>query len=545
MSRNEIYPFGEFPGIKIPRSKINKPNTHKTTFNIGKLVPIYCNQVLPGQTVEMDMNSFIRLATPITPTMDELIADVYFFFVPNRFCWQNWEKFLGANPDGSWNQPTTFVPPKVMGISNSTKYAPGDLGSYLGLYPDNIALPLYSSSNAQANSPMAMPIMAYCKVWNDWFRNENVEREIPFTTLGWSTDITVSSRSGNFYTDILYGYGLAPVTKTADIFTRSLPAPQKGASVRIPVDASANSFKASGSFGTGTLNFATNASGTGAPITTGPTSFTSSTSITINPEYLGTINDLRNAFAVQRMLEKDARGGTRYVELLKTHFGVSNGDIRLGRSEYLGGKRFGLNMNQVVQAGGSPDSSSPTPLGSVAGLSVTGDFSSMFTKSFTEHGWLMGFVVTRYKHHTYSQGINRQYFANTRYDFYWPSLANVGEFAVYKKEIYAGSASTPSVNNDVFGYQEAWYQYRYNPNRLSGYMATQVSGSLSVWHYGDLYSSAPSLNTAFMHEEEYQLNRTLAVSSGSSHQFIADFFFNEKDVLPMPLYSIPGLVDHY
>lgn len=545
MSRNATMPFGEVPGVKIPRCKINKPHTLKTTFNAGKLVPIYCNQVLPGQTVEMDLNSFIRMATPITPVMDDLIADVYFFFVPTRFLWSNWERFLGANDLGSWAQTTTYVPPKV-GATGSTirKYDQDDLGAYIGVYPQNVALPILSS--ASDVSPVAFPLTAYMKCWNDWFRNENLEKEIPLPTGNIGISV---NKSNNFYSDIVLGYGLAPVNKTADIFTRSLPAPQKGDSIRIPVNQGplVNSF----SFANGQTGAITNLSvgvnsGTGPATIMTPTSTgTTSGVVNLSSSALGTINDLRNAFAIQRMLEKDARGGTRYIELLKSHFGVSNGDLRLGRSEYLGGKRFGINMNQVVQAGGSADSSSPTPLGSTAGVSVTGDHSSLFTKSFTEHGWLIGVCCVRIKQHTYSQGINRQYFMNTRYDLYWPSLANIGEQAVYKKEIYAGSATTANINKDVFGYQEAWYQYRYNPNRLSGYFATQNSNSLSVWHYGDLYGSAPSLTSDFSHEDKYQIDRTIALSSETSHQFLADFFFNEKDVLPMPLYSVPGLVDHY
>lgn len=550
MNRNSVSPFGEFPGVRIPRSKISKPFTHKTTFNIGKLVPIYCSQILPGQTVEMDLNSFVRMNPAVTPTMDELICDTYFFFVPNRFLWQNWEKFLGANPDGSWTQTTSYVPPKLYAASSSNPiYDQNDAASYLGIYPANVRLVNETQTGYKSMSPLAMPLAAYCKCWNDWFRNENVEKEIPLSSIGLTgNDVRVTAMTNQFYSDIVMGYGLCPVTKTADVFTRSLPAPQKGDSVRIPVNPSLTG--SDGLFRAGNnVEFRMGSQGTSSPWAPVLTSTTYNsgtlTNLSLGLNSLGTINDLRNAFAIQRMLEKDARGGTRYIELLKTHFNVSNGDLTLGRSEYLGGKRFGINMNQVVQNGGSADTQSPTPLGSVAGLSVTGDKSSMFTKSFTEHGWLIGCAVVRIKQHTYSQGINRQFFGNTRYDWYWPSLANVGEFAVYKKEIYMGDASSLTQNDAVFGYQEAWYQYRYNPNRLSGYMATQISGSLNTWHYGDLYAAAPSLNSTFTHEEQYQLDRTLAVTSATSHQFIADFFFNEKDVLPMPLYSVPGLIDHY
>ena len=530
MNRNSVSPFGAAPGIKIPRSKISKPHTHKTTFNIGKLVPIYCQQVLPGQTVEMDMQSFIRLSTPVTPTMDELICDTYFFFVPNRFLWADFEKWLGANPDGSWVQTNTYNAPKLGNTSSTTRvFGPNDAAAYLGIYPPNVAVPALGTTRLFC--PSVLPLRAMCKCWNDWFRNENLEREIPFSTGG---DTGITGATNNFYNDIVMGYGLCPVNKTADVFTRSLPAPQKGDSVRIPL---------------GDMTLFTDGSSqtplyVDSSYVVKSSAASNMSSLNLDPSSLGTINDLRNAFAIQRMLERDARGGTRYIELLRSHFSVSNGDLTLGRSEYLGGKRFGINMSQVTQSGGSPNSGTPTPLGSVAGMSVTGDKSSLFTKSFTEHGWLLGFVVARIKQHTYSQGINRQFFFNTRYDIYWPELCNLGEFAVYKREIYAGSSTSPNLNNNVFGYQEAWYMYRYAPNRLSGYMATQVTGALSTWHYGDLYSSAPSLNTSFSHEEEYQLNRTLAVSGDSSHQFIADFFFNEKDVLPMPLYSVPGLVDH-
>lgn len=531
MNRNATSPFGSVPVANIPRSRISKPHTLKTTFNIGKLVPIYCNQVLPGQTVQMDMSSLVRLATPVTPVLDSIIMDIYWFFVPNRFLWSSWERFLGANDTGSWTQTSTFTPPKIGNTSSTTRvYAPDDLGAYLGVYPANVSIPALGSTLEYC--PMVMPINAYCKVWNDWFRDENFEKEIPFNT---TSNVALTGRVNNFYTDIMMGYGLAPVCKTADVFTRCLPAPQKGTAVRIPAGDQL-------SVHIGSLDFNVNTNSSGVL----STSYTSpSSALALNPSSLGTINELRNAFAIQRLLERDARGGTRYTELLKAHFNVSNGDLTLGRSEYLGGKRFGINMNQVVQTSGlDSNSSDPTPLGNVSGYSVTGDKSSMFTKSFTEHGWLLGVCCTRYDHHTYSQGINPVMFANTRYDFYWPELANIGEVGVKKREIYAGSSTASALNNDVFGYQEAWYQYRYNPNRLSGYMATQVTGSLNVWHYGDLYASAPTLSADFMHETSYQLDRTLAVSSDSSHQFLADFFFMEADTLPMPTYSIPGLVDH-
>lgn len=559
MNRNAEYPFGSTPGIKIPRSKISRPFDCKTTFNAGKLVPFYCKQVLPGQTSEIDISSFIRMMPSVTPTMDNLIADVYFFFVPNRFLWDSWEKFLGANPDGSWAQTITLVPPKIFAISNvNANFGVGDLASYLGLYPVNIRVPYSSSSyNAKDYAPMALPIRAYCKVWNDWFRSENLEKEIPYPKTSTDHTITSGSASGNFYTDILLGRGLAPVAKTADIFTRSLPAPQKGASVHIPV-----SDVFYGTFGISALDgdddpdtpfletkISADLSSSGYRNLRAYTSqayelYNGSALSRLPIDSLGTINDLRNAFAIQRMLERDARGGTRMVELLKSHFAVSNGDLRLGRSEYLGGKRIPINMSQVVQTGGSANPSTPTPQGSVTGISVTGDKSSLFTKSFTEHGWLIGVTCVRIAHHTYSQGVDRQFFANTRYDFYWPEMANVGEFAVYKKELYAGSSTQTNMNNDVFGYQEAWYQYRYSKNLATGYFATQASNSLKVWHYGDEYSSAPTLTAEWLHEGTTEIDRSLAVTSSTNHQFLAEFFVNEKVVLPMPLYSIPGLVDH-
>lgn len=563
MNRNSVYPFGQAPGIKIPRSKMNRPFDHKTTFNAGKLVPIYCKQVLPGQTSEIDLNTFVRLATPVTPTMDNLILDLYAFFVPNRFLWDNFEKFLGANPDGSWTQQQTYVPPKLYAQSNvNTTFGVDDLGSYLGLYPANVRIPYASATLDQTDltkfAPTALPIRAYCKIWNDWFRAEWIEKEIPYSHGNTHHILTSATPTGNFYTDIILGRGLAPVSKTADVFTRALPAPQNGESVRIPV---ADMFD--GYFG---ISDTDDGEPSGTPVNArisapGMTSSSSSVNAKITNEdsasfdnspiisrlpidSLGTINDLRNAFAIQRMLERDSRSGVRYTELLRSHFSVSNGDLRLGRSEYLGGKRIPINMSQVVQAGGSADTSSPTPLGSVAGLSVTGDHSSLFTKSFTEHGWLIICSVVRIAHHTYSQGIDRDKFFNTRYDLYWPELANIGEMAVFKKQLYAGSSTQSKIDESVFGYQEAWYFYRYSPNRLSGYMACQVSGSLNVWHYGDLYSDTQSLTSSWLHEGTTEIDRTLAVPSTTSHQFIADFFINEKVVLPMPLYSIPGLIDH-
>lgn len=562
MNRNESYPFGSVPGIKIPRSKVGRPFDHKTTFNIGKLVPIYCKQVLPGQTSEIDLNSFIRLSTPVTPTMDNLIADVFAFFVPNRFLWDSFEKFVGANPDGSWAPTLPIVPPKLIAASGVTaRFGVDDLASYLGVYPPNVNIPKAGgedNSDVLANSPVALPIRAYCKIWNDWFRASWVEKEIPFPHNSNNHSITSGSASGNFYTDILVGRGLAPVSKTPDLFTRCLPAPQYGDSIHIPV---ADLFN--GTFGISALDGDDEAL---APFLESKIDADLSSSGYRNLrlyndeaheldngsalsrlpyDSLGTINDLRNAFAIQRWQERTGRGGNRYPEILKSHYNVSNGDLRIGKSEYLGGKRIPINMSQVVQSGGSANTSSPTPLGSVAGLSVTGDKSSLFTKSFTEHGWLLVCVCVRIEHHTYGQGIDRDKFFNTKFDLYWPEFCNVGEFAVYKKELYAGDSShSYAQNKEVFGYQEAWYQYRYNPNRLSGYMSPQVSGSLSVWHYGDYYNDRQSLTSTWLHEGTTELDRTLAVTSATTHQFIAEFYFKEKVVLPMPLYSEPGLIDH-
>lgn len=554
MNRNTESHFSVNPiNLDIQRSKFVRPSTHKTTFNAGNLIPIYVDEVLPGDTFKMNMSSVIRMSTPIYPVMDNANMDVYFFFVPNRLVWDHWKEFFGENNSTHWEQPVEYEVPQITAPTGG--WAKGTIADYMGI-PTKI----------ENISVQALPFRAYCKIWNDWFRDQNLKDP---AMISMDETTTAGANTGDYVTNAEKGALPLKVAKYHDYFTAALPEPQKGPEVNIgamggyaPVitrteeitKTAANSkwyieapnvasnqniiatFKMKGTSGNYEAANYVNASN----------SYPNAKFIPINlwadMNVGGTttsINALRQAFAIQRLYEKNARGGTRYIEIIKAHFGVQSPDARQQRSEYLGGTRIPINMDQVVQTSNSGDGI--TPQGNTAAYSLTAFNESMFTKSFTEHGYIIGLCAIRTEH-TYQQGIERFWSRKKMLDYYFPTLANLGEQAILNKEIYAQGNAT---DDEAFGYQEAWAEYRYKPSRVSGAMRSNYQTTLDAWHYADKYSSQPILSSEWIDETSANIDRTLAVQSSTEDQFIADFYFACEATRPMPLYSIPGLIDHH
>lgn len=546
MNRNTESHFSVNPvNIDIQRSQFIRPSTHKTTFNAGDLIPIYVDEVLPGDTFKMKMASVIRMSTPIYPVMDNANLDIYYFFVPNRLVWEHWKEFFGENNTTHWEQPVEYEVPQITAPQGG--WAKGTIADYMGI-PTKV-------SNL---SVQALPFRAYCKIWNDWFRDQNL-KDPAMISLDETT--TQGANSGDYVTNAEKGALPLKVAKYHDYFTSALPEPQKGPEVTIngiggiaPVTTREELTKASG------VNMKFNNSGqyTAISVTKGEaqdvqvggSTYNTTYPVVIEPRNLwadlqqstGTatsINALRQAFAIQRLYEKNARGGTRYTEIIRAHFGVTSPDARQQRSEYLGGTRIPINMDQVIQTSNSGEGI--TPQGNTAAYSLTSFNESMFTKSFTEHGYIIGLAAIRTEH-TYQQGIERFWSRKKMLDYYFPTLANLGEQAILNKEIYAQGNDT---DNEAFGYQEAWAEYRYKPSRVSGAMRSNYQASLDAWHYADEYTQQPILSSSWIDETASNIDRTLSVQSSKEDQFIADFYFQCEATRPMPLYSIPGLIDHH
>nr|WNN13153.1 MAG: major capsid protein [Microviridae sp.] len=556
MNRNVESHFALNPtNIDIRRSTFDRSHTHTTSFDVGDIVPFFIDEVLPGDTFNVVTSKVVRLQTLLTPVMDNIYLDTYFFFVPNRLTWSHWKQFNGENTESAWLPQTEYEIPQIT--------APADTGWTVGTIADYLGVP----TGVPNLSVSALPFRAYALVMNEWFRDENLSDPLVVPV----DDATVAGvNTGTFVTDVAKGGLPYKACKYHDYFTSCLPSPQKGPDVLIPSATSGNypvvtmaqvhdpgGYTISGISANGS-NFIMPSSETylrpvsGSQAGLGNNSnaggFDPTNLWALSSGGLGaSINQLRMAFQIQKLYEKDARGGSRYIEILKSHFGVTSPDARLQRPEYLGGNRIPININQVVQQ--SATASGETAQGTVTGMSVTTDTHSDFTKSFTEHGFVIGVMVARYDH-TYQQGLERFWSRKDRFDYYWPVFANIGEQAVKNKEIYAqGPAKKDSAGNviddQVFGYQEAWADYRYKPSRVSGEMRSQYAQSLDVWHLADDYSALPTLSDSWIREDKTNVDRVLAVTSSVSNQLLADIYIKNRTTRPMPMYSIPGLIDHH
>lgn len=512
--------FSQVPRAEIPRSSFDRSFGHKTSMDSGYLIPFYCDEALPGDTFNLSMTGLARLATPLHPYMDNAYFNTFFFFVPNRLIWDNWQRFMGeqTNPGDS----TDYLIPQV--VSPVGGWAVGSIYDYLGV-PTGVA----------GLSISALWLRAYNLIYNEWFRDQNLQNSV-----------TVAMNDGP---DPQTNYTLLRRGKRHDYFTSCLPWPQKGQSVSIPLGTTAPVVRtgnfiptfAGASNATNSLSFA-NASaniqwGGGASSGSGNISWVDpKLQADLSLATAATINQLRQAFQVQKLLERDARGGTRYTEIIRSHFGVTSPDARLQRPEYLGGGQSNINVHQVAQS--SANASQPTPQGNLAayGTSVMGGHG--FSKSFTEHGVILGLVSVR-ADLTYQRGINRMFSRRGRYDFYWPELSHIGEQAVLSKEIFADGTAG---DNDVFGYQERYAEYRYKPSMITGKLRSGVAQSLDTWHLSQDFAARPVLNSTFI-QENPPFARVIAVPS--EPQFIGDFFFRMRTARPMPVYGVPGLIDHF
>jgi hypothetical protein len=562
LSRNAESRFAVNPThLDISRSRFDRTSTVKTSFNVGDLVPFYVDEVLPGDTFDVSTAKVVRMQPMVAPPMDDLFLDTYYFFVPNRLVWDHWTNLMGENDTTSWYPTVEYSVPQLIS-PHTGGWNIGTIADYFGI-PTGVPR-LYVN---------ALPFRAYAKIVNDWFRDENIVDPAVLTT----GDATVMGSNGDGLTAYELGGKPFVAAKLHDYFSSCLPEPQKGnpvtvpvANVSVPIDIPVTTSNTMvDGLGLNTpamvlMNGPMLAGGLKGYISPKPPDFTLEQDVdedairtisgTMEPfmpanlraignavgsGFATSINELRMAFQMQKLLERDARGGTRYIEMIKSHFGVTSPDARLQRSEYLGGNRIRINVNQIVQQ--SATTTGSTPQGNPVGLSVTHDNADSFTRSFTEHGFVIGLMCARYPH-TYQQGVERFWSRKTRFDYYFPVFANIGEMAVLNKELYATGTDS---DYKAFGYQEAWADYRYKPSRVSGEMRSAATKSLDVWHFADYYNKLPTLSPDWIKEDKKNVDRVLAVSSKVSNQLWADIVINNRTSRPMPLYSVPGLIDHH
>ena len=545
MNRNVESHFSQLPNVDISRSRFDRSSSVKTSFNVGDLVPFYVDEVLPGDTFKIKTSKVVRMQPLVAPIMDNIYLDTYYFFVPNRLVWTHWRELMGENTESAWLPQTEYSVPRVNAPANGWQV--GTIADYMGI-PVGV-------SGIKVN---ALPFRAYALICDEWFRDENLTDPL---NIPLNDGNFLGSNGDNYIKDVVNGGKPFKASKYHDYFTSCLPSPQKGPNVTIPIAQMSDLpvVSTNDSHSGGTTSVRSNVTTTGLIENTGwetygqlgvntPTSgqpvagqfrFTNLWAQGSNALTATSINELRMAFQIQKLYEKDARGGTRYTELLKSHFGVTSPDARLQRPEYLGGNRVPITINQVLQQSATVQGS--TPQGTPTGLSLTSDTNSDFTKSFVEHGFVIGVMVARYDH-TYQQGLNRMWSRKSRFDYYWPVFANIGEQAVLNKEIYAQGTS---IDDEVFGYQEAWADYRYRPNIVTGEMRSQAEKTLDVWHLGDDYLQLPSLSDSWIREDKSNVDRSLAINSSVSNQLWADIYIQNICTRPMPMYSIPGLIDHH
>lgn len=579
MNRNVESHFSELPAAEIQRSTFDRSSSYKTSFNVGDLIPFYVDEVLPGDTFDVTTAKVVRSQTMLTPVMDNIYLDTYYFFVPNRLVWKHWKEFCGENTEGAWAPTVEYTIPTI---------APPEGGFAVGTLADYMGLPVGVTWDAADElSPSALPFRAYALICNEFFRDQNLSDPllIPMDDAN-----QTGVNTGNYISDVANGGKPFKAAKYHDYFSSALPAPQKGQPVGIPVTVPG--------FNGGSFPVVTNANTT-LPASAYPMMFgifnqtfdktnpsvlntwtnvgggvsvpwTLAQNDTDNPTYQNfsnaqnttahlyplnletvipdqgvsgssevsfSVNELRLAFAYQRYLESIARSGSRYTELLLGLFGVKSPDSRLQRPEYLGGNRIPINVNEVTNT----TQSEQDFLGDLAAKSQTGDVNHDFIKSFTEHGYLIGVMVARYDH-SYAQGLQKFWTRKTFTDFYNPKFAHLGEVPIYQAEIYAKDNFT---KERIFGYQEIWADYRYRPNMVTGEMRPGVQNSLDFWHLADFYEEVPTLSDGWIREDKTNVDRVLAVTSSVSNQFWADIYVQNKCTRCMPMYSVPGLIDHF
>lgn len=572
MNRNNEAHFNQIPKTYVSRSRFKRDQNVKLTFDAGKLIPFYVDEVLPGDTFSVDTIGLVRMTTPIVPVMDNSYLDVYYFFVPNRIVWDNWKEFCGENTAEAWAQREVYSVPQInIGVGTIDKSqktqtkanatpAENSILDYMGI-PTKI-------NTGEVNNKLsinALPVRGYVKIWNEWFRDQNLDDPVPELTGDDPVDNNAHTGTGWTQTKLnelaIIGDECLPVNKFHDYFTSCLPAPQKGPEVTIQMTGNAPIYWADRDNNPLTIQELKN---NGLWTDTGYLSRTLNKMMTQdynettekaravlgsqgNGTKLGdrmtadlssvtaaTINELRQAFAVQHYYEALARGGSRYREIIRSVFGTLISDKTVQIPEYLGGGRYMINVSQVIQT----SESGKTPQGNPGAVSVTPFSENSFTKSFEEHGFVIGVCCVRHDR-TYQQGLERFWSRKDTLDFYYPQFANIGEQAVKVKEVYCDSGNPSSANEEVFGYQEAWSEYRMKPNRVSGLFRSNAVGTLDSWHYADNYDKRPYLSDEWLKEGKAEIQRTLAVQD--EPQFIADFLIKNTTTRPMPLYSVPGL----
>jgi len=511
--------FSKVPRAEIPRSSFDRSHGLKTTFDSGYLVPIYCDEALPGDTFSLNMTGFGRLATPLHPFMDNVFLNTFFFAIPYRLVWDNWQRFMGEQPDP--DSSVDFLVPQM--ISPAGGYTEGSIF-------DHFALPTKVAGIAHS----CLPLRAYNLVWNEWFRDQNLQ-----------DSLTVPKGDGP---DLPASYVLQRRGKRHDYFTSSLPWPQKGPGVDIPLGTTAPIISAGDglpTFGSGPFPLQNMVDGS---VATNPQQMSSfdltwgdpKLAVDLSDATAATINQLRQAFQVQKLYERDARGGTRYTEIIRAHFNVVSPDARLQRPEYLGGGQSPINLYPVAQTSGTASETgySDTPQGNLSAYGTTVFHGHGFSKSFTEHCIIIGVASVR-ADLNYQQGLNRMWSRRTKFDFYWPALSMIGEQAVLNREIYAQGTADDDL---AWGYQERFAEYRYKPSQITGLMRSNATLSLDTWHLAQDFTSLPHLDAAFI-QDAPPMERVLAVQD--EPQLIFDSYFKLRCARPMPLYGVPGLIDHF
>lgn len=578
MNRNTESHFAQLPVAEIQRSTFDRSASYKSSFNAGRLIPFYVEEVLPGDTFDITTSKIVRSQTMLTPVMDNMYLDTYYFFVPNRLVWDHWREFCGENTQGPWAPTVSYRMPTI--ASPEGGFAVGTIADYMGL-------PVGVTWKADDDlAPTSLPFRAYSLICNEFFRDENLSD--PLLT---PTDDANSQgvNTGNYVTDCALGGLPFKPAKYHDYFTSALPAPQKATEpVGIPIDVPG--------FTGGDFNVLTS-NGSDFPFTSlpvwpmvlhrGPVNDKTGHQI-LSPAHLASfgdngsaifnggsglingfaqtyapanlyvhiptqsdgstigfdVNQMRLAFAYQRFLESMARNGSRYTELLLGLFGVRSPDARLQRPEYLGGNRVPVNVSEVTNTAQAEQDF----LGDLGAKSTTSDVNHDFVKSFTEHGYIIGLMCIRYDH-SYHQGFQRFWMRKKFEDFYNPKFAHLGEVPVWQAEIYTNGSNLKPASGEtqppIFGYQEIWADYRYRPNMVTGEMRPGVTNSLATWNLADQYSTAPTLSDGWIRESVDNVDRVLAVTSSVANQFWCDIYVRNKCTRPMPMYSIPGLIDHF